>query len=187
MPAFPGTEKQIDCSDDDCEISDTLIPSRCSASNVRAAIPGTPSMPLPPTVISAWPVAADSALTGYLSSVRRAEISVPGRVRVGERPHEHRQRPARDRDQRARMQHLGAVVRELRRLAQVKLRDDARVGHHARIGGQQAGDILPQRHLRAPSARPSSVAVRSEPPRPSVATARSSVTPPLSSSIARCR
>jgi hypothetical protein len=75
---FPGTEKQIDCSDEDCDINDTLIPSRCSASNVRAAIPGTPSMPLPPTVISAWPAAADSALTGYLSSVRRAEISVPG-------------------------------------------------------------------------------------------------------------
>ena len=40
-------------------------------------MPGTPSMPLPPTVISACPPAADSALTGYLSSVRRAEISVP--------------------------------------------------------------------------------------------------------------
>ena len=94
LPAPPGTAKQIDCSDDDCEISDTLIPSRCSASNVRAAMPGTPSMPLPPTVISAWPRAADSALTGYLSSVRRAEISVPG-PRVAERPHEDRDcRPA---------------------------------------------------------------------------------------------
>jgi hypothetical protein len=32
---LPGTEKQIDCSDDDCEISDTLIPPRCSAANDR--------------------------------------------------------------------------------------------------------------------------------------------------------
>ncbi len=59
-----GTLKQIDCSDDDCEISDTDVPCRYSASNVRAAMPGTPSMPLPVTVSSAWPPAADSALTG---------------------------------------------------------------------------------------------------------------------------
>ncbi len=59
-----GTEKQIDCSDDDCEMSETLIPSTCSASNVRAAIPGTPSMPFPATVSSAWPPTAESALTG---------------------------------------------------------------------------------------------------------------------------
>ena len=152
-----GTEKQIDCSDDDCEISDTLIPSWCSASNVRAAMPGTPSMPLPATVISACPAAADSALTGYLSSVRRAEISVPAAVGVGERAHEHRDRAPRHRDQRARVQHLGAVVRELRRLAQVQLRDDAGVGHDARVGGEQARDVLPQRHLarrqRAPEQR----------------------------------
>ena len=53
LAAESGTEKQIDCSDDDCEISDTLMSWRCSASNVRAAMPGTPSMPLPATVISA--------------------------------------------------------------------------------------------------------------------------------------
>ena len=64
-PAAPsGTEKQIDCSDDDCEMSETLIPWWWSASNVRAAIPGTPSMPLPATVSSAWPLTAESALTG---------------------------------------------------------------------------------------------------------------------------
>ena len=59
-----GTEKQIDCSDDDCEMSETLIPWRCSASKVRAAIPGTPSMPFPATVSSACPPTAESALTG---------------------------------------------------------------------------------------------------------------------------
>jgi hypothetical protein len=78
--AASGTEKQIDCSDEDCEISDTLVPCWYSAAKVRAAIPGTPSMPLPVTVSSACPPAAESALTGYFSSVRRAEISVPGAV-----------------------------------------------------------------------------------------------------------
>ena len=120
-------------------------------------MPGTPSMPLPPTVISACPAAADSALTGYLSSVRRAEISVPGAVGVGERAHEHRDRAPRHRDQRARVQHLRAVIRQLRRLAQVQLRDDAGVGDDARVGGEQARDVLPQRHLarrqRAPEQR----------------------------------
>ncbi len=58
-------------------MSDTLVPCLKSASKVRAAMPGTPSIPLPVTVSSACPPAAESALTGYLSSVRRAEISVP--------------------------------------------------------------------------------------------------------------
>ena len=187
LAAAPGTEKQIDCSDDDCGISDTLIPSRCSASNVRAAMPGTPSMPLPPTVISACPPAAESALTGYWSSVRRAGDLGPRPRRVGERAHEHRQLPPSDRDQRARVQHLRAVVGELGRLAQVQLRDDARVGDDPRIGGQQAGDVLPQRHLARAQRRPSSVAVRSEPPRPSVRDRALPVAVPASSSMRRCR
>ncbi|OLB13878.1 MAG: hypothetical protein AUH07_05585 [Gemmatimonadetes bacterium 13_2_20CM_70_9] len=44
---------------------------------MRAAMPGTPSIPLPVTVRSAWCGMAESALTGYWSSVRRREISVP--------------------------------------------------------------------------------------------------------------
>ena len=141
-------------------------------------------MPLPATVTSAWPAAADSALTGYLSSVRRAEISVPGASGSANGRTNTGMRPARDRDQRARVQHLGAVVGELRRLAQVELRDDARVGHHPRIRGQQAGDVLPQRHRRARpapgrAASPSdrSRRARAWPPR------APSVTPPLSSSM----
>ena len=57
---------------------ETEMFSRWRASNVRAAIPGTPSIPLPVTVTSAWPEIAESALTGYRPSVRRPEISVPG-------------------------------------------------------------------------------------------------------------
>jgi len=45
-------------------MSDTLIPWWCSVSKVRPAMPGTPSMPFPATVISACPPTADSALTG---------------------------------------------------------------------------------------------------------------------------
>ena len=75
-----GTVKQIECSDDACDMSETETPSRCSAVNVRPAMPGTPSMPLPVTVTSACAVTADSAFTGYFVSVRRAEISVPAAV-----------------------------------------------------------------------------------------------------------
>ena len=64
MPAAPGTEKQIDCSDDDWEISETLMDSSNSAAKVRAAMPGTPSIPLPETVSRACPGIADSAFTG---------------------------------------------------------------------------------------------------------------------------
>ncbi len=84
-----GTLKQIECSDEACVMSDTEIPSWCTAANVRAAMPGTPSIPLPVTVSSACFGMAESALTGYCSSVRRREISVPsdagsanGRMRI---------------------------------------------------------------------------------------------------------
>jgi hypothetical protein len=59
-------------------MSDTEICSRCSAANVRAATPGTPSMPLPSTVMSACPGALESAFTGTSSAVSRSETSVPG-------------------------------------------------------------------------------------------------------------
>jgi hypothetical protein len=79
--AFPdaasGTLRQIECSEEACEMSETEIPSRCRASKVRAAIPGTPSIPLPVTVTSACDEIADKAFTGYRARVRRPEISVP--------------------------------------------------------------------------------------------------------------
>ena len=59
-----GTVKQIECSDDAWEMSETEIWRSCSAWNVRAAMPGTPSIPLPVTVTSACPPAAVSAFTG---------------------------------------------------------------------------------------------------------------------------
>ncbi len=75
-----GTLKQIECSDDACEMSETEMPRPCSAAKVRAAMPGTPSMPLPATVSSAWPPAAVSALTGLRPALTRSETSVPGEV-----------------------------------------------------------------------------------------------------------
>ena len=59
-----GTVKQIECSDEACEMSDTEMPLRCMAPKVRAAMPGTPSIPLPATVTSACSLTADTALTG---------------------------------------------------------------------------------------------------------------------------
>ena len=52
-----------------------------------------------------------------------------------------------DRDERARMQHLGAVVRDLRRFAMVQLRNQPRVRHEPRIRGQDAAHVLPQHDL----------------------------------------
>jgi hypothetical protein len=40
------------------------MPLRCIAPKVRAAIPGTPSMPLPATVMRAWSFTAETAFTG---------------------------------------------------------------------------------------------------------------------------
>ena len=134
-----GTLKQIECSDEAWEISETEIRLACRAAKVRAAMPGTPSMPLPVTVTSAWPAGADSALTGKRPGVDPLRDLGAGRVGIGERTHEDRDPPAGQRNQGARVQHLGAVVGQLRRLAGVELRDDARVGDHARIGGQQPG------------------------------------------------
>ena len=42
------------------------------------------------------------------------------------------------------MEHLGAVVRHLGRLAVMQLRDEPCVGHQARIGREDARDVLPQ-------------------------------------------
>ena len=72
-----GTLKQIECSEEACEIRETEIRRACSAAKVRAAMPGTPSMPLPVTVSSAWPPAAVSALTGFRPAPTRSETSVP--------------------------------------------------------------------------------------------------------------
>ena len=43
---------------------ETETASAWSASNVRAAMPGTPIRPLPATVTSAWPRIVASAFTG---------------------------------------------------------------------------------------------------------------------------
>jgi hypothetical protein len=43
----------MECSDDACEMSEIEIPLRASVPNVRAAMPGTPSIPFPATVTSA--------------------------------------------------------------------------------------------------------------------------------------
>ena len=141
-----GTLKQIECSDDACEISDTEIWRVCSAWKVRAAMPGTPSIPLPVTVTSAWPPAAVRALTGKRRRGHSLRHFGAGRVGIGEWAHEHRNAAAGHGNERARVQHLGAVVRQFGRLARVELGNDPRVRHDARIGGEQPRHILPERY-----------------------------------------
>ena len=77
VAAPSGTVKQIECSELACEISDTEIPACANAPNVRAAIPGTPSIPFPATVTSACAVIAESARTGEPAMERPCTISVP--------------------------------------------------------------------------------------------------------------
>ena len=48
--ASEGTAKQMDCSDEACVMSGTLVPVEATAPNARAATPGTPSMPRPSIV-----------------------------------------------------------------------------------------------------------------------------------------
>ena len=73
-----GSVKPIELSDDAWKIVETDSRSASTAANVRAAMPCTPTMPLPATVTIAWPRTIASALTGYVASDRRAETSVPG-------------------------------------------------------------------------------------------------------------
>ena len=135
-------------------------------------MPGTPSMPFPATVISACPPHGRERLD---------RIAIERAARRDLRPGGRRRRrtaartpgsSGRRRDQRARVQHLGAEVRQLRRLADVQLRDHPGVRHDPRVGGQQPRDVLPERHLRARPAR-ARAASRSDRCRrgPSVATA----------------
>ncbi len=59
-----GRVKPIELSDEAWKMVDTERPSTCTASKVRAAIPGTPTMPFPATVTRAWPLTVARAFTG---------------------------------------------------------------------------------------------------------------------------
>jgi hypothetical protein len=52
------------------------------------------------------------------------------------------------------MQHLGAEIRELRRLGKRQVLDDVRVIHHARVGREHAVDVGPDLNLRRAEAAP---------------------------------
>ncbi len=69
------------------------------------------------------------------------------RVRVAEWADAKDAIALRERDECARVQDARAVVRELRRLAEVQTRDDERVGNYARVGSEEARHILPERYL----------------------------------------
>ncbi len=65
LPASPsGSVKPIELSDEAWKIVETESASAWTAVNVRAAMPGTPIMPFPATVTSAWPLIVARAFTG---------------------------------------------------------------------------------------------------------------------------
>ena len=70
--------KQIDCSDEAWEIIRTLAPWRATAVKVRAAMPGTPIMPRPSTVIMLKSLMVEMAVTFPLAEIAERVIFVPG-------------------------------------------------------------------------------------------------------------
>ena len=84
-----GSVKPIELSDEAWKIVETERRSASTAANVRAAMPCTPTMPLPATVTIAWPCTMASALTGYaverparrdLGAGRRRDRGTSGRA-----------------------------------------------------------------------------------------------------------
>ena len=72
------TAKQMFCSEEDCEIINTLLFVRAAHLNTRSAIPGIPSIPLPLMLISAVPLIRVIAFTNpFCSSF--SVMSVPGK------------------------------------------------------------------------------------------------------------
>ena len=165
-----GSVKPIELSDEAWKIVETERPSAWTAENVRAAMPGTPIIPFPATVTSDCPLTVARALTGYSSSVRRADTSVPGRS--GSR--KERTRSV------IRLPSRGMSARGCSTLAPKYATSAAsrwwscgtrRASGTARGSAVRMPATSFQRTTRmAPSARASSVAVRSVPPRPSVVT-----------------
>ena len=173
-----GRVKPIELSDDAWKIVETDSRSASTAENVRAAMPWTPDHALAGDRDDRL-VADDGQRLHRVGLERPARRDFgAGRVGVQERAHVHLDARAGDRDERARVQHLRAVVRDLARLAMVQLRNQARVGHEPWVGGQDAR-ARPSTARRAgrSSARASSVADRSVPPRPIVVTLPSGARP----------
>ena len=69
--------QQIECSDDPWLIITTDTPAWCSASNARAAVPGTPIMPAPSMFRMARPLKVVTPFTGC-SGPGSALMRVPG-------------------------------------------------------------------------------------------------------------
>ena len=139
---LPGIVKQIDCSDDACEISDTETCAVRECAEHARRYAGDAE--------HAAAAHGDHRLVGHAGdrAYRRAFDRSAGddrrsvRREIGERTQSER-RAAEQRHERARMQNLGAVVCELRRLADVEELHDPRARDEPRIGRHDAGDVLP--------------------------------------------
>ena len=162
--------KPIELSEEAWKIVETDSPSACTAAKVRAAMPGTPIIPRPATVTRACPRTVATAFTGNPASVRRADTSVPGRSGcTNDRTTSLAFVPSR-----------GMRARGWRTLAPKYATSAASRCWSCgtrRASGTAFGSAVripatsfQRTALEAPRTRTSSVAVRSEPPRPSVAT-----------------
>ena len=139
--------KQISFCDDDCEISKMLACTSAVVENVRPTTSGTPTIPGPPTVISATSRMAVSAFTPPpllrpLGSDLRAGLL--GRETISNPNGNARLRHG---AQRLRMKHLRAEIGQLGRFEIGNFGNGARLGNQARIGGQHAIHVGPDNYL----------------------------------------
>ncbi len=159
----------MELSDEAWKIVETESPSAWTAAKVRAAMPGTPIIPFPATVTSAWPLIVASAFTGYFGSVLARRDLGARPLRIQERADVEQDAAPVEGDEGARVQDLRPEVGHLGGLAVVELRDEARVGDARGIGGEDSRHVLPEHDAaRRRGQRARSVAVRSVPPRPRV-------------------
>ena len=70
-----------------------------------------------------------------------------GRCWLEKRPNVQHDTRAGNRNERSRVEHLGAVMGKLASLSVVQLRNQTGVWNEARIGGQNAGHVLPENDL----------------------------------------
>ena len=114
--------KQMLFSDEACEIISTLACCAATTSNVLATIPGMPCMPVPLIATRMTPRIDVTALTPRADGLPSTLTRVPGMRRVEAVEDAHRDALAERRKNRLVVQDLGAVVRQLRRLAVGNLR-----------------------------------------------------------------
>ena len=128
-------------------MSRTFAGTAAVVAKVRPKTSGTPTIPAPPTVISATSLIAVSPFTPPSVKGPLGVIRVPGRSGGKRVTNPQRDTALGHRTESLRMQNLGAKVRQFRCFAIGDFGDRGRARHQAGIGCHQAVHIRPDGHL----------------------------------------